>query len=274
MQKIEKYTLMTTKTIARAGLMAAVMIAITACGETYIEENQNAYTAQDVVPLVLGVDGPTTVYQTETRDYSVTYNRAGSSWEWSVTGAELQGVSSDTRTATVHFPTKPAGDAAFISVTETTSGGVVSPEKVVEVNVASFCQFDINNFIGAYSCDEAGYPQSPYSVNFTLHPTLPSTIVNDNFWDWAAEGAVIHYTLSGDFLEEVTVPKQDFEFGDGYVGWVEGSGTYDGCDHTMTMVYTVFYDGDEYITYHDFSPATKGTAYNITAGKSREYFNR
>jgi hypothetical protein len=263
---------MKKKTAAKAGLLAAMMIIITACAETYIEENQNAYTAQDVVPLVLGVDGPTTVYQTETRDYSVTYNRAGSSWEWSVTGAELQGVSSDTRTATVHFPTKPAGDAAYINVTETTSGGVVSPEKVVEVNVASFCQFDINNFIGAYSCDEAGY--GPYDVNFTIHPTMANTIVNDNFWDYPAAGAVIYYTLSGDFLEEVTVPKQDFEFGDGYMGWVEGSGTYDGCAYTMTMVYTVFYEGDEYTTYHSFSPATKGTTYNITLKKSKEYFNR
>jgi hypothetical protein len=255
-----------------SGITLILPMLFTACGETYIEEHQNAYTAQDVVPLVLGVDGPTTVYQTETRDYSVTYNRAGSSWEWSVTGAELQGVSSDTRTATVHFPTKPAGDAAYISVTETTSGGVVSPEKVVEVNVASFCHFDINNFIGAYDCDEAGYGN--YDVNFTKHPTLANTIVNDNFWDYAGAGAVIYYTLSGDFLEEVTVPKQDFEFGDGYVGWVEGSGTYDGCDHTMTMVYTVFYDGDEYITYHDFTPAIKGTTYNVTRKKSKEYFNR
>lgn len=264
---------MKKNTAAKAGLLAAIMIAvITACGETYIEEHQNAYTAQDVVPLVLGVDGPTTVYQTETRDYSVTYNRAGSSWEWSVTGAELQGVSSDMRTATVYFPSKPAGDVATITVTETTSGGVVSPEKMVEVNVASFCQFDINNFIGAYSCDEAGY--GIYSVNFSKHLTLANTIVNDNFWDYAAPGAVVYYTLSGDFLEEVTVPRQDFEFGDGYVGWVEGSGTYDGCEHTMTMVYTVFYDGDEYITYHDFAPSTKGTTYITAARKSKEFFNR
>jgi hypothetical protein len=258
--------------VSRAALTLTAVMIFTACGETYIEENQNAYTAQDVVPLVLGVNGPTTVYQTETRDYTVSYNRAGSSWEWSVTGAELQGLSSDTRAATVHFPSKPAGDVAYISVTETTSGGVVSPEKVVEVNVASFCQFDINNFIGAYSCDEAGY--DIYGVNFSKHPTLANTIVNDTFWDFAGPGAVIYYTLSGDFLEEVTVPKQDFEFGDGYVGWVEGSGTYDGCEHTMTMVYTVFYDGDEYITYHDFTPATKGTTYNISLKKSKEFFNR
>lgn len=272
MQNIEKSTRMKDKTAAKAGLLVALMVIITACGETYIEEHQNAYTAQDVVPVVLGVNGPTTAYQTETRDYTVSYNRAGSSWDWNVTGANLQDVSGDTRTATIHFPSKPANDTVYISVTETTSGGVVSPEKLVKVNVASFCQFNINNFIGAYLCDEAGY--GPYDVNFTKHPTLANTIVNDNFWAYPASGAVIYYTFSGDFLEEVTVPKQDFEFGDGYLGWVEGSGTYDGCDHTMTMVYTMDYDGDEYTVYHSFTPATKGTTYNTNRRKSKEYFNR
>jgi len=148
----------------------------------------------------------------------------------------------------------------------------VSYPKVLGVNVIPFCPLDLNAFIGSFSCDEAGY--DIYGVNFSKHPTLANTIVNDNFWDFAGPGSVVYYTLSADFLEEVTVPRQDFEFGDGYVGWVEGSGTYDGCDHTMSIVYTIYYDGVEYTIYHDFAPATKGTIYNITSKKSREYFNR
>ncbi|MFN2336541.1 MAG: hypothetical protein ABR560_06180, partial [Bacteroidales bacterium] len=137
-----------------------------------------------------------------------------------------------------------------------------------EVNVASFCQFDINNFIGAYSCDEAGY--DIYPVTFTKHATMANTIVNDNFWDWPAPGEVIYYTFSGDFLEKITVPKQDFVFGDGYAGWVEGSGTYDGCAHTMIVDYTVYYDGDEYPTHHEFSASTKGIMYPVPVKKTRE----
>ena len=84
------------------------------------------------------------------------------------------------------------------------------------MTVKAFCTLDINNFIGQFDCTEPGYDGSPYPVNFTKHPTLANTIVNDNFWDWPAPGQVIYYTFSGDFLETITVPKQNFTFGDGY----------------------------------------------------------
>jgi len=254
--------------IARLAFLLVAVMLFPACGETYIEENQNAYTAQDVVPLVLGVTGPTSVYQTETRDFYPNYSRSGSTWSWSVTGATLKSVSADTRKATIEFATMPASGKAVLTVSETTSGGVTSTDKVVEITVKSFCALDINNFIGAFDCDEAGY--GVYPVTFTKHPTLANTIVNDNFWDWAAPGAVIYYTLSGDFLEAVTVPKQDFEFGDGYVGWVEGSGKYDGCANTMIVDYTVYYDGDEYDTHHEFSASKKGIMYPVPVKKTRE----
>jgi hypothetical protein len=253
--------------IAQTALTIAAVMLFTSCGETYMEEHQNAYKATDVVPIVLGVTGPTTVMQTEIKTYTPSYNRAGSTWSWSTSGATLQSVSSDTRTATVEFNTYPPSGIATITVSETTSGGIKSPDKIIDIAVIRFCEFDINNFTGAFSCDEAGY--GIYAVNFTKDPVLANTIINDNFWDWAAPGAVIKYTLSGDFDQIVTVPRQDFEFGDGYVGWVEGSGIYDGCDYTMTVNYIVYYEGDEYATYQTFSPAKKGMIYPILQKKSR-----
>lgn len=254
--------------IARLAFLLVAVMLFPSCGETYIEENQNAYTAQDVVPLVLGVTGPVSVYQTETRDFTPNYSRAGSTWSWSITGATLKSVSADTRKATIEFATMPASGKAVLTVSETTSGGVKSPDKVIDITVKSFCSFNIDNFIGAFDCDEAGY--GVYPVTFTKHPTLANTIVNDTFWDWPGPGEVIYYTFSGDFLEKVTVPKQDFVFGDGYAGWVEGSGTYDGCAHTMIVDYTVYYDGDEYDTHHEFSASKKGIMYPVPVKKTRE----
>ena len=258
--------------IANLALLVLALLLFPSCGETYIEENQNAYTAQDVVPIVLGITGPTSVYQTETRDFLPSYSRAGSTWSWSVTGATLKSVSADTRKATLEFATMPAGGKAVLTVSETTSAGVKSPDKVIEITVKSFCAFNINNFLGAFDCDEAGY--GVYPVNFTKHPTLANTIVNDTFWDWPGPGAVLYYTFSGDFLEKITVPKQDFVFGDGYAGWVEGTGKYDGCAHTMIVDYTVFYDGDEYDTHHEFSAAKKGSMYPVPVKKTRENLNK
>lgn len=210
------------------------------------------------VPVDYTVNGPATVFQTEVADYEVIvpWEQAGTTWDWTVAGATLQSVSSDTKKATLSFTVIPANDTAYITVGEKTAEGIKGDEKVVKVKVTPFCTFNINNFIGAFDCDEAGY--EVYSVNFIKDPVLANTILNDNFWDFAAPGSVVKYTLSGDFLEKVTVPHQAFTFFDGTVGWVEGSGTYKGCENTMTVDYTIFYD-DEYQIHHLFSPAAKGT---------------
>jgi len=223
-------------------------------------------------PVAYIIRGPHDVFQTSTIDYEAVpaWEQAGTTWAWTVTGATLKNVSSDTKTAKIEFNTMPPSGKAVLTVTETTSAGVKSGDTVLEITVKKFCAFDINNFIGAFDCDEAGY--GVYGVNFTKHATLVNTIVNNNFWDWPGPNAVVYYTLSGDFLEKVTVPQQSFQFGDGYVGWVKGSGKYNSCSQTMIIDYTVFYDGDEYSTHHEFAPAKKGMMYPIPQKKSREYF--
>lgn len=250
----------------KALLLTALILLFTAFFSCTPEEPEE--------PVDFTLDGPLEVFQTQATEYHVipAGDQPGTRWAWYVEGATITDVSADTKTATISFPNVPPDDSAFVAATAITTEGTVSSPKVLAVYVEPFCILDLNTYIGSFSCDETGY--GIYNVNFTKHPTLANSIVNDNFWDFAGPGSVVYYTLSGDFLEEVTVPKQDFEFGDGYVGWVEGSGTYDGCNHTMTMVYTVFYEGDEYTIYHDFAPATKGTTYNSTHKKSKEYFNR
>ena len=225
----------------------------------------------NVIPFsTFTVTGPLKVYQTEVYDYVITpgINLEGAIWGWTVTGATLQNVSSDTKTATIAFTEKPANDTAYISITQTPVAGVTSPAQITKVEVTPFCTFDINNFIGAFEAYEPDY--GTYPVNFTKDPELVNTIVNDNFWDWPGPDAILKYTLSGDFLETVTVPKQDFVFGDGYAGWVQGSGTYDGCTHTMAVEYIVYYGGEEYTVYQEFTPATKGTVYPVLLKKSRQ----
>jgi len=210
------------------------------------------------LPVDYTVNGPATVFQTEVADYEVTvpWEQPGTTWSWTVAGATLQNISSDTKIATFSFAAMPANDTAYITIGEKTSDGIKADDKVVKVKVTPFCTFNINNFTGVFDCDEAGY--DVYSVNFTKDPVLANTISNDNFWDFAAPGSVVKYTLSGDFEEKVTVPHQTFTFFDATVGWVEGSGTYNGCDNSMTVDYRLFYD-DEYNVRHVFSPSKKGT---------------
>lgn len=247
--KIEKPSAMLLLAVLASFLMNS-------CGKTYIEKSRDAYSPEDVDPIVFSVTGPQTVYQTDTKDYEIGYSRAGSSWNWSVEGADLVSVSADTKKATVYFSDLPANDTVYITVSETTSGGVKSPDKIIKVKIIEFCVLEIESFTGVFNCNESGY--GLYQVDFRKDPLQANTITNNNFWDWPGPGQVIRYTLSGDFSETVTVPRQTFIFGDGITGWVEGSGTYNGCSHTMVVDYRVFYDGKEYNTHHEFSPATKG----------------
>lgn|GEM_PF-2457773 len=247
-----------------------VYITVTQTTSTGATSSEKVITINVIPFSTFTVTGPSKVYQTEVYNYVITpgINLAGIIWGWTVTGATLQNVSSDTKTATIAFTEKPANDTAYISITQTPTAGVTSPAQITKVEVTPFCTFDINNFTGAFEAYEPGY--GTYAVNFTKDPELDNTIVNDNFWNWPGPDAVLKYTLSGDFLETVTVPKQDFVFGDGYAGWVQGNGTYNGCTHTMVVEYVVYYEGEEYAVYHEFTRATKGTMYPVLQKKNRK----
>ena len=121
--------------IARTALTIAAVLLFASCGETYMEEHQNAYEPTDVVPVVLGITGPTSVMKTEIHTYTPSYFRSGSTWSWSVWGATLQSVSADTRTATVEFDTYPPNGIVTITVRETTSAGIESVSADFEITV-------------------------------------------------------------------------------------------------------------------------------------------
>lgn len=131
---------------------------------------------------------------------------------------------------------------------------------------ATLCAFDIADFTGAYNCYEEGY--GDYNVNFTIDPNEPNRILNDNYWDWAAPGEVVYYIFSGDVNQTIDIPNQPFTYGDGTVGSVEGSGTYDACTRTFITNTIAEYGGTGYATYHEFSPAGTKTVIRKLGNKA------
>ncbi len=233
-----------------AGTFLILFLVVTSCMEDPIKDAQENYNYNEIIPKVLGVTAPAGVVQTQEVTLSVTYFRGGSTWAWTAQGATVKSVSEDTRSAVILFNQAPADLKAKITVVETTFGGKQSEPKTVEVVINPFCAFNVNVFLGAAVCDEEDYGE--YDVAFTIDPANNKRIHNDNFWDYPGPGATIYYDLSGDLNQIVTVPKQNFVFGGGETGWVEGSGTYDTCTKTMTVNYTVNYDGLNYPTKHVF----------------------
>jgi len=242
--------------IARLAFLQVAVMLFPACGETYIEENQNAYTAQDVVPLILGTSGPSLVLQTFVYDFKVTYARSGSEWNWSSSDATVQSVSADTRTATILFDNLPASGKAVIKVSETTAGGLTSPEKDIEVTVKQFCPLPngAGSLVGSWSGDDAYYDGAVITATSSSSTILNMSGISELFIeDWWGEtvidGGTIAVTVNNDGT--LTIPRQyiyttDWE-GDPYDYEIEGTGLYDFCpdDPTIYLQYDIYYAGDD-----------------------------
>lgn len=106
--------------------------------------------------------------------------------------------------------------------------------KRVTFRFTTACNFSINTFVGAYSCNEPGY--GDYDVSFAQ--ANATTVTNNNFWD---VGASINYEFNAT-AKTVTIPSQVFvaNVGRGPENLVvTGSGTIDTCSGKITVAYTV-----------------------------------
>ena len=232
-------------------VLLGVAAIVTSC------EEENDYNFKNIDPGKQEISGPELIYTGEPYVFKA-LTRGGSTYQWEKVSGDYT-LTADGYKATV-ISNANANGTGVIKVTETTMGGKVGIPAEVTFDISLFCQLDMSKFVGEFTCDEEGY--GAYGVNLT-RVEGENAVLNDNFWDWAAPGQVIKYELSGDFSQVVTVPLQDFIFGDESAGTVEGSGTYNGCTGEMVVDYIVVYDGAENETHHVFTPgappATKST---------------
>jgi hypothetical protein len=226
-----------------------------------MEENQDAYEASDVIPVVLSVSGPSQVLQTFSYEFEVAYDRAGSSWTWSSADATISSVATDTKSAMILFDKLPASGKAYIDITETTSGGKTSPVKSVEVAVNPFCPLPngVADLVGTWSgIDGTASGDAPWASMITSTAegtTLILSGIGEPFIDqWWGEpvvaGGSCEVTINPDGT--LVIPRQ-YVFttiwdGDNYDYDIVGTGNWDNCGATPTMViqYDIIYstDGD------------------------------
>jgi len=280
---------MKNKIIAYMALFLTAVFLFVSCGKSYIEENQDAYSASDVVPVVLGVTGSTLALQTFSYTYEPTYNRAGSTWSWSATDATISSVSEDTRKATILFDVLPANDTALIAITETNSGGVTSDAFVVKVKVNQFCPLTngMADLVGSWSGDDAWY-DSEITMASGDATSIQVTGFNAGFiFDWwgedIIEGGTVAMTVNNDGT--VVIPRQylftTLYDGDPYDYEIDGSGTWDNCGASPTMIidYSVYYEGEDECYIVPYSPTYLPNPYftadiTLDDAKSLQIFNK
>lgn len=141
------------------------------------------------------------------------------------------------------------GQTENIVLNLTTTGSIsVAPNfATTTTKLQTVCPFDINNFLGEYFINEAGYGE--YATTITLDPVVANRIWITNFWDWTNDLAYYDFDpVTG----EVTMPPQIILMGSGLTPYnCYGTGTYDPCEYTFHMEY----DGSDVAgTIHDFYP--------------------
>lgn len=241
--------------IARMAFVLAAVMLLSSCGETDIEESQNAYSATDVTPIVLGTSGPTIALQTFAYDFKVTYARAGSTWDWSSADATVQTLSADTRTASILFDELPASGKAIIKVTETTAGGITSPEKSIEVTVNPFCPLPVSGFVGTWTGTDGQGADYTYPTTVTATMSGTQILVDGmnvdfmgDFWaETIISGGTCLMTVNPDGT--VVIPEQffcDTDYSAGYK--IKGSGTWDNCGAkpALNVSYDIWYPDSNY----------------------------
>lgn len=237
--------------------MVAVLL-LSTCNKTYMEKAQDSYSASKVIPIVLSTTGPTSVLQSFAFDYKVGYDRSGSTWAWSATDATIQTVSTDTKTATVLFGTLPASGKASVKVTETTVGGAVSAEKVIDVTVSKFCPLAVSGFVGSWSGTD-GFGTGSHlraSQVVTSAPSGTTIKVRGLNFGWITvkwgetitAGGTINMTINPNGT--TVIPDQycfttDYD-GSPYEYWITGTGTWGNCGAKPAMIinYVVYYKSD------------------------------
>ncbi|MCU0457179.1 MAG: hypothetical protein MUE74_12840 [Bacteroidales bacterium] len=230
-----------------AFLLSTSLIFVT-CTKSDIEKAREAYDASKVVPIVQGISGPASVLQTFAYTYKLTYDRAGSTWEWTGVDCTIQSVSEDKKSATVLFNVLPASGKAKVQVAETTVGGATSPVKAFEPTVNPFCPLPVTGFVGAWSGTD-GFNSGTHlqaSQVVMANPSGTTIKVTGLNYGWIAnkwgetvtDGGTINMTINANGT--VVIPYQycfttDYD-GSPYEYWVEGDGNWGNCGADPTLV--------------------------------------
>ncbi len=253
------------KTIIKLSfIVVSLMLMISSCTKTPIEEAQDAYDYNAIIPKVLGMSGASVAIQTFTSDFTITYYRGGSTWNWSAEGATVSSVSDDSRIATIEFTND---GTATVTVTETTAGGKTSEPVSMDVTVMKYCPLTngVADMVGAWAGTDGQGDDYTFESIITSEVSGTSLALTgisegfiNGFWgEGVIAGGTILATINIDGT--VDVPRQflyttEYE-GDPYDYEIEGSGTWDNCGSTPSLLinYDVYYAGEDVGLAEDYA---------------------
>ncbi len=254
------------------GSLLLVLMVFSTCKKSEVQKANDDYDFNGMVPIVLVIDGPeiTAASGLATLDYSVPY-RGGSTWNWEVVGyGATVTVGSPSNSVEIMFAQSDLDTVAQIKVIETTSGGVSSVPKILDVELKKFKPMTWDEFVGDWAGTEADGDSVVTNVAFSITkgadentiviPCINGTpsLMGPLFQGWGElfqggfgqEGRVIleldlnsgAVTISCQYWGQTLPGPYDY--------WILGEGTWEGINQSMTFGYGIQWDdacdGDGY----------------------------
>lgn len=233
---------MKNKLFKYISFFAALVMIMGACEKSDIDKANEEYDFSMIVPVVQGINGPSTVTQTLTYAYSVNYYRGGSTWSWTGDGCTVSPVSDDGHDIEVTFPND--GDVS-LTVTETTMAGKTSDPYVFDIFVETFCPYPWDEWEGTYTgtsdahADDVVFTRTENLNEFTIEGLGDYPIL---YWgeNWTSgDGSCVGTFYCGDTL---IIPRQvvgETDYPDTYE--VEGGAKVDPVTKDITLEWIVYY---------------------------------
>ncbi len=218
-------------------------------------EEKDDYNYDDIEPVIFSISGPDAATAHGNENYPVKYSvahRGGSTYNWEVAGDHSGTVvpdEEDQSIAYITFDQSSVNTAATITVTETTAGGKVSEPFSKDIDLAAFCPYPMEEYVGDYTGTAPG-DHAPTvelvaeeGLNVIRAKGLAYFVPNSWGENWVeGDGSCVLEFGCGDV---VTIHPQwigDTDFPDTY--GIAGSGTVDPDAKTITLDYDVSYGWD------------------------------
>lgn len=231
-----------------------------------------ALTIASVVPFApLPISGPTIVNGSFSSTFNVSpsvYDKTYNTYTWEATAGEITVDASAPWQMSIYFANEDAG-VVTISLTEDNGQGFVETS-TFEVEVNAYCPLPnwLDDLVGTWSGEDAWY-ESVVSTEVDGENIAISGLSVGFIEDWWAETVTLGGTATMVVNEDGTldIARQyiyttDYN-GDPYDYEIEGAGRWNNCGDypVLTIIYDIYYPGDELGLAATYSPAYLPTPY-------------
>lgn len=254
---------MKNKILASISFLVVIAFMFSSCEKPPIEEANEDYNYDEVIPKVLNFSGPTDLAASGlgSVEYSCLY-RGGSTYTFTTEGhsATITIKEGNPNVAEVTWDQSDVNVEAKIMVTETTMGGKTSEPDTLNVSLSKFCPMTVSDFVGTWTGTETGDCEHDITVDFEAgeaENTIVARAINGTpaflgciFEGWG-ETFQPGFGNEGDIILTIGLTDGSIDINLEYWGQTlpgpydyqqNGGGTWSGCGDAPTMSFDMLMD--------------------------------